>query len=175
MRLLILIGLLTLSVVACKKDNDEDVVVDYRERDDQLIRDYLDKNKINAQKDAASGLYFSIRNEGDGLKAEVKDTVVVRYIGKVISRNSTTNEAQLADKPFDFTPNVEPARRMLLSKLIEGWKIGLPKVKKGGKLDLYIPSHLGYGNSYHSGIPANSVLFFDIDLEDVVIVPVPVQ
>ncbi len=171
MRLLILIGLLTLSVVACKKDNDEDVVVDYRERDDQLIQDYLEKNDIEAQKDAESGLYYRVRGVGEGDAVQANDSVVIRYIGKVIKRNSESDEPELGEKPFDFTPNAEPARRMKLSGLIEGWKIGIPMIKKGGSIDLFIPSHLGYGNSYHSGIPANSVLFFDIDLEDVVVVP----
>ncbi len=172
MRLLILIGLLTLSVVACKDDKDEEIVVDYREQDNQLIIDYLSLNNItDAQKDEASGLYYRIKTEGDGTAVAAKDTVVVQYIGKVIARNSESKLPELNAKPFDFTPIAEPARRMKLSSLIEGWKIGIPKIKKGGSVDLFIPSHLGYGSTFHSGIPVNSVLFFDINLEDVVVVP----
>ena len=50
---------------------------------------------------------------------------------------------------------------------IEGWKIGIPLIKKGGKLKLIIPSALAYGCNDISGIPGNSILFFDIDLIDV--------
>lgn len=172
MRLLILIGLLTLSMVACKDDKDEEVVVDYRERDNQLIVDYLTHNNItDAQKDEESGLYYRIKNEGEGAVVAAKDTVVVQYLGYVVSRNKETEIPELNAKPFDFTPIAEPGRRMKLSSLIAGWKIGIPKIKKGGSIYLYIPSHLGYGSTYQSGIPTNSVLYFDIDLEDVVAVP----
>jgi FKBP-type peptidyl-prolyl cis-trans isomerase FkpA len=52
-------------------------------------------------------------------------------------------------------------------QLIEGWKIGLPLLKKGGHIKLYVPPSLGYGPSPNRNIPGNSVLIFDIRLVDV--------
>lgn len=170
MRLFILLAVVGLSFFSCKKDSKKDDVVDYRTRDNELIEDYLKAKGIDAQKDSESGLFYVIKEEGSGISAEQKDTVVVNYIGYVIQRDEKTQEVSLVAKPFDFSPGAEPARRFLLSTLIEGWKIGIPKLKKGGSIDLYIPSHIAYGNRYQSNIPANSVLFFDISLQDVVIV-----
>jgi FKBP-type peptidyl-prolyl cis-trans isomerase len=48
--------------------------------------------------------------------------------------------------------------------VIAGWREGLQLFGKGGKGTLFIPSQLAYGNTPMSGIPANSVLIFDIHL-----------
>jgi FKBP-type peptidyl-prolyl cis-trans isomerase FkpA len=45
-----------------------------------------------------------------------------------------------------------------------GWKLGLPLIKAGGKIKLYLPPSLGYGNSVSGNIPANSILVFEITL-----------
>jgi FKBP-type peptidyl-prolyl cis-trans isomerase FkpA len=60
----------------------------------------------------------------------------------------------------------------VLGTLIDGWKIGVPLIKKGGQIRLYIPPSLGYGSSDvrdNQGrviIPGNSILIFDITLID---------
>jgi FKBP-type peptidyl-prolyl cis-trans isomerase FkpA len=51
-----------------------------------------------------------------------------------------------------------------LNGVIQGWQIGIPLVKAGGRIMLLIPSGLGYGNSSAGSIPANSVLLFTIDV-----------
>ncbi|MFK7937360.1 MAG: FKBP-type peptidyl-prolyl cis-trans isomerase, partial [Saprospiraceae bacterium] len=57
-------------------------------------------------------------------------------------------------------------RNFRLSDLMEGWEIGLPKIKAGGEMTLYIPSPLAYGENVRAGIPANSIIIFDIKLVD---------
>jgi FKBP-type peptidyl-prolyl cis-trans isomerase FkpA len=168
MRFFLLLSVVALLFSGCKKDKKDSEDIDYSERDDEIILDYLALHSIDAQKDAESGIYYVIKALGEGDVVSVEDSVVVRYIGKVLSRKNETDTVELATKPFDFTPAAEPARRFKLSKLIEGWKVGIPKIHKNGSIDLYIPSAKAYGNNYQSGIPANSVLYFDIDLEDVV-------
>jgi FKBP-type peptidyl-prolyl cis-trans isomerase FkpA len=60
-----------------------------------------------------------------------------------------------------------------LGQLIIGWQKGLPLIKSGGSITLFIPPSLGYGNQdirNSSGaviIPANSNLKFTIDLVSV--------
>ncbi|MEQ1623714.1 MAG: FKBP-type peptidyl-prolyl cis-trans isomerase, partial [Sediminibacterium sp.] len=54
-----------------------------------------------------------------------------------------------------------------LNQLIDGWKIGLPLLKKGGKIKLVVPSSLAYGCSGSGSIPSNSPLYFEISLVDV--------
>lgn len=168
MRIFLLLSVFIIAFASCKKDKKDTEAVDYSERDQELILDYLAKENIDAQVDKESGVFYVIDRLGDGIAVEANDSVYVQYIGKVLSRNSDTDEPELAEKPFDFSTQDQGARVFKLSNLIEGWKVGIPKIKKGGKIHLYIPSGKGYGNNYQSGIPANSVLYFDIDLDDVI-------
>lgn len=54
-----------------------------------------------------------------------------------------------------------------------GWQKGLPYIKGGGKIKLYIPPSLGYGakdvkdDMGNVIIPANSILVFSLELTDV--------
>jgi hypothetical protein len=52
--------------------------------------------------------------------------------------------------------------------LIVGWITALQYMKEGDRVELYIPSALGYGTQSQSSIPANSVLIFDLKLEKVI-------
>jgi FKBP-type peptidyl-prolyl cis-trans isomerase FkpA len=54
-----------------------------------------------------------------------------------------------------------------LGTLIEGWKEGLPYIKKGGSIRLIIPSQLAYGVQGSGTIPPFSCLDFDIKVKDV--------
>jgi FKBP-type peptidyl-prolyl cis-trans isomerase len=51
--------------------------------------------------------------------------------------------------------------------VIAGWTEGLQKVGKGGKIKLYVPPQLGYGDDGRPGIPPGAVLIFDIELLDI--------
>jgi peptidylprolyl isomerase/FKBP-type peptidyl-prolyl cis-trans isomerase FkpA len=51
--------------------------------------------------------------------------------------------------------------------VISGWEQGVLGMKAGGKRRLIIPPEFGYGAQGTSGIPANSVLVFDIWVHEV--------
>ena len=52
-----------------------------------------------------------------------------------------------------------------LTGVINGWRIGIPFIKEGGKILLYIPSILGYGcRGTSSKIPWNANLIFEVEL-----------
>ncbi|MCW5942277.1 MAG: FKBP-type peptidyl-prolyl cis-trans isomerase [Fimbriimonadaceae bacterium] len=52
--------------------------------------------------------------------------------------------------------------------VIKGWDQGLLGMKKGGRRRLSVPAELGYGSVPSEKIPANSDLFFDLELLDIV-------
>ena len=122
----------------------------------QVIADYLSANNINATKHS-SGVYYQIWNQGTGDHPNNCSSIIINYTGQLSNGNK-----------FDEGKNVA----FTLGSLIEGWKIGLPLIKKAGKIKLYIPPTLGYGSSdIKDGngtvvIPANSMLIFDISLLD---------
>ena len=103
----------------------------------------------------SSGLLYQIIDPGTGtVTPTTASTVSVVYTGKLF--NGTVFDA--AANPYTNT----------LSNLIDGWKIGIPLIKKGGRIKLIIPSALAYsctgsGNS----IPPNTPLYFDVTLTDV--------
>jgi len=133
-------------LLSCNKDDNSQA-----ELGDQIIRDYLAENNIDATKHS-SGLYYFITVEGTGDHPNANSTVTVRYKGYLTD-----------DSIFDQTEGNDTATFGLTS-LIEGWKIGIPLLKKGGQGTFFLPSALGYGSQSTGSIPANSVLIFDIEL-----------
>ena len=51
-----------------------------------------------------------------------------------------------------------------LSQVVVGWQQGIPLIAPGGNITLYLPPSLAYGPQAQTGIPANSILIFKIDL-----------
>lgn len=111
----------------------------------------------NSKKDSvqvtASGLQYIIRNAGNDVKPGAADTVYVNYKG-------TLTDGTV----FDESPKSDEGIRMLLNRVIKGWTEGLQLIGEGGKMRLFVPSELGYGENGTRGIEPNSTLIFDIDL-----------
>jgi FKBP-type peptidyl-prolyl cis-trans isomerase FkpA len=118
----------------------------------QLIA-YCNTNGINYT-EHSSGMFYQIMDPGTGSAPAATSIVSVVYTGKHF--DNTTFDA--SSNPITFQ----------LSGLIDGWKIGLPLIKKGGRIKLVLPSALAYscGGNLPS-IKANEPLFFDITLSDV--------
>jgi len=122
-------------------------------KDDALIVDFIAKNSILATKHS-SGIYYQVITPGSGNTVSVNNTVYVTYEGKLLNGSAFDKSTSTINFP--------------LSNVIAGWQIGIPLIKKGGRIRLIIPSGLAYGNqSPGAGIPANSVLDFTVDLIDV--------
>jgi FKBP-type peptidyl-prolyl cis-trans isomerase FkpA len=101
-----------------------------------------------------SGFYYEILSPGTGTKTPgVCSTVAVKYVGTL------TNGAK-------FDENLS-GTSFVLGQLIVGWQKGIPLIKSGGTINLYIPPTLGYGSTAAGTIPANSNLVFTIQLLDV--------
>ena len=111
-------------------------------------------NGINYTENA-SGMLFEIINAGTGTMAPTtSSTVTVQYVGKFF--NGTI---------FDSSTT---AFSSVLSSLIDGWKLGIPLIKKGGRIKMVIPSALAYScTGYPPKIAPNTPLYFDVTLMDV--------
>jgi FKBP-type peptidyl-prolyl cis-trans isomerase len=51
--------------------------------------------------------------------------------------------------------------------VFRGWSEGIEKINRGGKIKLYIPPALAYGNEATSGIPPSSILVFEVELLEI--------
>ena len=123
----------------------------------QAIDAYIDTNHIDAVQDN-TGFYYKIISPGSGTDSmTLCSQIQISYIGQLIN-----------DSTFDQQNNAV----YVLGSLIEGWRRGIPKIRKGGEIKLYIPPTLGYGSTDITDargkivIPKNSILKFDIKLTD---------
>jgi FKBP-type peptidyl-prolyl cis-trans isomerase len=109
-----------------------------------------------------SGVVYEIVQPGTGAYPKATDIVKVHYTGKLV--NGTTFDTSL--EPRQPGAPVEPAE-FPLNGVIPGWTEGLQKINVGGKIKLYIPPALGYGDNGTPSIPPGSLLIFDVELLDV--------
>lgn len=114
---------------------------------------FLESNKNNEGVEVTeSGLQYKIEAEGSELRpTNEKDTVEVKYVGTFIDGT-------------EFDSSKGESVTMPLRIFIEGWKEGLMKIGEGGKITLYIPSDLAYGEQRRGSIPGSSTLIFDVEL-----------
>jgi FKBP-type peptidyl-prolyl cis-trans isomerase FkpA len=112
------------------------------------LKQFIDSTGINATADER-GFYYTINSPGTGAKPTLCSDVTVNYAG-TLTNGSTFETA--TDVSFN------------LSRLILGWQQGIPMISPGGSITLYLPPSLAYGSEAQQGIPANSILIFEIDL-----------
>lgn len=119
--------------------------------------EYLEKNKAaEGIKTTETGLQYKVQSEGSGATPKDDDTVVVHYKGTLID-GTEFDSSYKRNQPAEFP----------VKAVIPGWTEALKKMKKGSKWNLYIPPELAYGDRGRPGIPANSVLVFDVELIDI--------
>jgi len=119
------------------------------------LQTYLSSRSIVAKKDS-SGIFYSIDSVGSGTIAPgVCNIITITYSGNLL----------LADNSNPVFDANNTGARYTLGDLIVGWQKGLPYIKTGGSITLYIPPTLGYGSTAVGiTIPANSYLRFKIQL-----------
>lgn len=125
-----------------------------RKDGDKFMADLLKKDA--SIKTTASGLSYKVLAEGDSkLKPSDEDSVEIYYTGKLID-GKVFDESKA--KPITFP----------LNGVVPGIKEGLQLIGQGGKITLYIPDNLAYGEYDIPSIPAGSRLVFDVELVKVV-------
>jgi peptidylprolyl isomerase len=99
-------------------------------------------------------------SEGDGAEATSGSTVSVHYVGVAHSTGEEFDASYNRGTPLQF--------RLGIGQVIEGWDRGVEGMKVGGRRQLVIPPHLGYGDRGAGGvIKPGETLIFVVDLLDV--------
>lgn len=143
--------LVLLGCIGCKKQETGCTPVKPEMEEPQILA-YAAKDSINAVKDG-SGVYYQIINPGSGPTPNANSQVTVTYVGKLLNETKFDQ----ATSPVSFN----------LGGVIEGWQIGIPLIKQGGRIKLIIPSAYAYGCNGSGPIPPNAVLFFDVTITKV--------
>ncbi len=118
------------------------------------LQDSLTKYGIEATQHP-SGIFYKIINPGSGgIVSNLCTQVSATYWGGFFDGRSFDQSVS----PLTFT----------LGATIVGWHKGIPLVKEGGEIEIYIPPSLGYGdedmkdNNGVVVIPKNSYLVFKV-------------
>ena len=96
-----------------------------------------------------SGILYQIITPGDTAKPNLCTSLTMTYTGKLMTGIQ-----------FDKGTITYP-----LKDLIVGWQIAVPLIGKGGKIKMVIPSSLAYGPNANGSIPANSPLYFEMNID----------
>ena len=112
-------------------------------------------NPYEKSASAADSVYMKVLEPGnlEGQTPLFTDSVRVYYQGRLINGEI-------------FDP-LQASQTSGGDWLILGWITALQQMKEGQKVELYVPSALGYGVG-DDKVPANSTLIFDLKLEKVI-------
>ena len=95
--------------------------------------------------------------EGDGAEAESGKTVHVHYVGVAHSTGEEFDASSNRGTPLQF--------KLGVGQVIAGWDQGVQGMKVGGRRQLVIPPHLGYGDRGAGAvIKPGETLIFVVDL-----------
>ena len=103
----------------------------------------------------ASGVQYQVIKAGNGPKPTASDIALVDYKGSLT--NGTV---------FDASAPGHPAQ-LPVAAVVPGFREALMLMSKGATYRVWIPGELGFGSADHGPIPGNSVLVFDLTLEDI--------
>ncbi len=87
-------------------------------------------------------------------QVQTGDKISVHYVG-TFADGSKFDSSRDRGTPFEFTVG---------QGVIEGWSQGVLGMKVGEVRKLSVPPTLGYGSQDYGSIPANSDLYFEIEL-----------
>ena len=114
--------------------------------------------RAGAEVTTPSGLKYTDLVVGDGPSPRVGQTAVVHYTG-TLTDGTKFDSSRDRGQPYSFALGT--------GSVIKGWDEGVATMKVGGRRKLVVPPALAYGPMPRPGIPANSILEFDVELLDV--------
>ena len=105
-----------------------------------------------------SGFYYEILKKGEGPSPTMDNTVRLHYHGTLIDGTVFDSSVERG-QPASFPMN----------GVIKGFSGGLTKTQVGGKIKIYIPSELGYGDNPRPGgkIKPGDTLIFECELLEI--------
>ena len=121
----------------------------------------MDKPEVDPHLgDAPADLVIEEVWEGDGAEAKPGNVVSTHYVGVAYSTGEEFDASWTRGDPLRF--------KLGSGQVIAGWDQGVQGMKVGGRRQLVIPPHLGYGDRGAGGvIKPGETLIFVVDLVDV--------
>ncbi|HLW40622.1 MAG TPA: FKBP-type peptidyl-prolyl cis-trans isomerase [Brumimicrobium sp.] len=105
-----------------------------------------------------SGFVLTTLEAGTGKNVPVGGDVKAHYV----LTNSSGEVVE--DSYMTSAQGNRPAPTFSLNGVVEGWQLGIPKMKVGGKYRLVLPYNLAYGENGNRGIQPFETLTFEIEV-----------
>ncbi|MDR1551838.1 MAG: FKBP-type peptidyl-prolyl cis-trans isomerase [Prevotellaceae bacterium] len=121
---------------------------------------FLEKNKTEEGViTTESGLQYKIEKAGTGAYPTAESEVEVNYRGTLID-----------GREFDSSYKRNETVKFPLNRVIKGWTEGIQKINEGGKIKLFVPYDLAYGERGAQGsiIEPYATLIFEVELIKIV-------
>lgn len=141
---------------------------------------WLEKiEKKSGVKKTESGLLYKLDKAGDAemRPTDIRDVVKVHYTGRTrtgkvfdttLFKNRPKEQQELLKEHQPDSYDKDEPVEFQLYRVIKGWTEGLQLVGKGGKITLWIPAELAYGErGAGRDIGPNEALEFEIELIDI--------
>jgi FKBP-type peptidyl-prolyl cis-trans isomerase len=111
--------------------------------------------------ETVTGLNYVVTTPGTGAIPTAGQLLSVKYTGRLINDDGTLGT--------QFDSNINPVRdpftfNLGQNQVIDGWDEAFALLRVGSKAQLLIPAGLAYGSTPRTGIPANSTLYFEVEL-----------
>lgn len=126
----------------------------------QMAQRYRNGELESELKNKESGLEYIITEEGEGLYAEAGNYATVFYCGALLKDGTIFQNVFKDGSSYTF-----PVGK---ARAIQGWDMGLPLFREGGKGYLFVPAELGYGAEGKGSIPPGADLVFYIEVAKVI-------
>lgn len=159
---LALAAFLALMISSCLKTEDEKV---YTAAEEIALREaYLDSltEKGYNIDTTETGVYYVIREEGEGDFAMEGDTLTVGYAGYFIDGVLfDSSEISSTDGKMTFILKHEEYR------MIPGFEEAMTVLNKNARAEFIVPSELAYGSTGYGRIPPYQTLVFVIKMHEI--------
>ncbi len=153
MKKIILLFSAAIIFITCNKKNDTACIPVSAASEADKMASFCSSNGINYTVDY-NGIYYQVIDQGSGITPDENSVITVTYIIKTLDGNVVEDKSA--------TPVTSP-----LNQFIEGWRIAIPYIQKGGHIKILIPSSLAYGCTGTKTIAPNSPLYCDVVLVNV--------
>ena len=154
-------------LLGCKEKKAQEIVPGSPEDTAENALKNYDYKKLSYALGLSAGQYIAneeIKLQHDEFKRGLEDAINKTPGMPTDSSSVLMNYKARFINGEEFDSNGEEPVLIDLRRVIQGWTIGIPKLKQGAKATLYIPAELAYGARGRDRVPANATLIFDVEL-----------
>ncbi|PSL03477.1 FKBP-type peptidyl-prolyl cis-trans isomerase [Cecembia rubra] len=138
-------------------------------RDGKIIDEFLKTAQIDSIRRIhdQNGVIIIVQEEGTGSKPGEFRLIYTNYIGRLLDGTVFDTNLESVAKANDVWDENRIYRTFQFTlgsgEAIQGFNIGFRQLRSGSKAVLIIPSPWAYRDQERDGIPANSILMFEVE------------